>query len=112
MAGLTDRGARNVALRAAVRREPRGFCLGPEGGPPSPPGAAQGLLNRAIRADNPVMLLECEARDANKCDVPEQAEDGIPRGQAAARRAGPGVTGTGSRGMLSRVLEAAEELVK
>ena len=56
---------------------------------PSTPGDAKGLLAAAIRADDPVVVLEHTALYGTRGDVGDAS---VPLGRAAVRRAGSGVT--------------------
>jgi len=78
---------------------------------PSTPADAQGLLQSAIRADDPVLYLEHRGLYWQKGEVPEGDEAAVvPIGRAAIRRAGSDVTIVSWSLMVSTALAAAETL--
>jgi pyruvate/2-oxoglutarate/acetoin dehydrogenase E1 component len=78
---------------------------------PSTPYAAKGLLKTAIREDNPVIIFEHQQLMRTKGAVPEE-EYLIPFGQAEIMREGKDLTVVATSLMVTRVLNAAEELEK
>lgn len=76
---------------------------------PATPADAKGLLQTAIRDDNPVLFVEHRLLYAEDGEVPEQSEP-IPFGQAEVRRAGSDVTIITSSMMVHHSLRAAELL--
>lgn len=76
---------------------------------PSTPADAKGLLQTAIRDDNPVMFFEHKALYFQKGAV--ETDDGpIPFGRAAIRRPGKDVTVVATHKMLFHALAAADTL--
>ncbi|MGI9538823.1 MAG: pyruvate dehydrogenase complex E1 component subunit beta [Miltoncostaeaceae bacterium] len=78
---------------------------------PATPFDAKGLLKSAIRDDDPVIFLESEGLYAKKGPV-GGAEEWVPLGRAAARRAGADCTVVAIGRMVWIALAAAEELAK
>jgi 2-oxoisovalerate dehydrogenase E1 component len=78
---------------------------------PATPADAKGLMKTALRASDPVIMLEPKALFASKGDVP-QDESLIPFGVARIARSGRDLTIAGAGQMVHRALEAAEELAK
>jgi pyruvate dehydrogenase E1 component beta subunit len=76
---------------------------------PATPTDARGLLQTAIRDDNPTIFIEHKVLYATKDGVPDEAEP-IPFGQAAVRRPGHDATFVGIHTMVQRGLEASEIL--
>lgn len=74
---------------------------------PSTPGDAYGLLRTAVKSDNPTIFLEHKNMYYDKGIVDFQP---IPFGQARIAREGTDVTIVATQQVLSRSLEAAEEL--
>ncbi len=73
---------------------------------------AKGLLKAAIRDPNPVIFLENEVMYGQSFDVPEGDDVIVPIGKANIVRAGNDVTITAFSIMVSKALDAAEELAK
>ena len=78
---------------------------------PSSPYKAKGLLKTAIRDDNPVMFFEHQQLMRIKGPVPEE-EYTIPLGQADVVREGKDVTVVATSLMVSKAMNAAQELEK
>jgi 2-oxoisovalerate dehydrogenase E1 component len=78
---------------------------------PTTPYDAKGLIKSALRADDPVVLMEHRLLLNTKGPVPEE-EYVVPFGQARVAREGKDVTVVGIAVMVNRALEAAEELAK
>lgn len=76
---------------------------------PSTPYDAKGLLKSAIRSDDPVVFLEHKLLYMNKGPVPEE-EYLVELGKADIKRAGRDVTLIAWSNMVTRSLEAAEQL--
>jgi acetoin:2,6-dichlorophenolindophenol oxidoreductase subunit beta len=78
---------------------------------PSTPADAKGLLQAAIRSDDPVLYLEHRALYWSRGPVPE-ADDAalVPLGRAAVRRTGTDVTIVSWSRMATIALAAAEAL--
>ena len=78
---------------------------------PTTPRDAKGLLKTAIRSDDPVLFLEHKSLLNAKGPVPdEDADELIPFGQAAIRRAGTDLTAVAIGAMVGRTLAAADAL--
>ena len=75
---------------------------------PSNPADAKGLLNAAIRDDNPVIFLEHKRLYSLK--GPEPTEETVPLGKAAYAREGGDITIVSALRGVRDSLEAAEEL--
>ena len=73
---------------------------------------AKGLLKAAIRDPNPVIFLENEVMYGQSFDVPEDDDWIVPIGKANIVRQGSDVTITAFSIMVSKALDAAEELAK
>jgi len=78
---------------------------------PSSPYSAKGLLKTAIRDDNPVMFFEHQQLMRIKGPVPEE-EYTIPLGKANVVREGKDVTVVATSLMVTKALNAAQELEK
>lgn len=80
---------------------------------PSSPYAVKGLLKTAIRDDNPVIMFDHQMllRLGAKGPVPEE-EYLLPFGQAEIMREGKDVTVVATSLMVTRALDAAQELEK
>jgi 2-oxoisovalerate dehydrogenase E1 component len=76
---------------------------------PSTPYDAKGLLAAAIRDDNPVIFLEHKVLYPIKGEVPD-GEYAIPLGKADVKRTGTDVTVVATQLMVSRALQAAQDL--
>jgi pyruvate dehydrogenase E1 component beta subunit len=78
---------------------------------PSSPYDAKGLLLAAIEDNNPIMFFEHKALYKTKGPVPEEMYT-IPLGQSHVVREGKDLTVVATSIMVSRALEAAEQLSK
>jgi pyruvate/2-oxoglutarate/acetoin dehydrogenase E1 component len=78
---------------------------------PSSPYCAKGLLKTAIRDDNPVMFFEHQQLLRTKGPVPEE-EYTIPLGKANVVREGKDVTVVATSLMVTKAMNAAQELEK
>jgi pyruvate/2-oxoglutarate/acetoin dehydrogenase E1 component len=78
---------------------------------PSSPYCAKGLLKTAIRDDNPVMFFEHQQLLRIKGPVPEE-EYTIPLGKANVLREGKDVTVVATSLMVTKAMNAAQELEK
>ncbi len=76
---------------------------------PATPADAKGLMKTALRAGDPVIMLEPKALFASKGQVPV-GEHFVPFGLARIARAGRHLTIASAGQLVHRVLEAAEEL--
>ncbi|TPN47722.1 MULTISPECIES: thiamine pyrophosphate-dependent enzyme [unclassified Mesorhizobium] len=76
---------------------------------PSTPADAKGLMKTALRAGDPVIMLEPKALFASKGEVPT-GEHYVPFGVARIARAGTDITIVAAGQMVQRALEAAEAL--
>jgi 2-oxoisovalerate dehydrogenase E1 component len=76
---------------------------------PSTPADAKGLMKTALRASNPVIMLETKALFASKGEVPA-GEHFVPFGVANVVRPGSDMTIVSAGQLLHRTLEAAESL--
>jgi 2-oxoisovalerate dehydrogenase E1 component len=76
---------------------------------PSTPADAKGLMKTALRAGDPVVMLETKALFASRGEVPE-GEHLVPFGVARTARAGRDITIVSAGQLLHRSLEAAEAL--
>ncbi|WP_137931511.1 thiamine pyrophosphate-dependent enzyme [Mesorhizobium comanense] len=76
---------------------------------PSTPADAKGLMKTALRAGDPVIMLEPKALFASKGEVP-LGEHFVPFGVARIARAGTDITIVAAGQMVQRALEAAEAL--
>ncbi len=76
---------------------------------PSNPADAKGLMKTALRAADPVIMLEPKALFASKGDVPE-APHYVPFGLARIARGGTDITIVAAGQMVPRALDAAAEL--
>jgi pyruvate dehydrogenase E1 component beta subunit len=78
---------------------------------PATPYDAKGLLTASIRDNNPVLFLEHKLLYRVKGQVPEE-NYAIPLGKADVKREGKDLTIVTYSVMVSRALEAAEELAR
>ncbi|RUW52367.1 dehydrogenase [Mesorhizobium sp. M8A.F.Ca.ET.021.01.1.1] len=76
---------------------------------PSTPADAKGLMKTALRAGDPVIMLEPKALFASKGEVPV-GEHFVPFGVARIARAGTDISIVAAGQMVQRVLEAADLL--
>ncbi len=76
---------------------------------PSTPADAKGLMKTALRAGDPVIMLEPKALFASKGEVPV-GEHYVPFGVARIARAGTDITIVAAGQMVQRTLDAAEVL--
>ena len=76
---------------------------------PSTPADAKGLMKTALRAGDPVIMLEPKALFASKGEVPT-GEHYVPFGLARIARAGRDITIVAAGQMVPLALEAAEAL--
>lgn len=76
---------------------------------PSTPADAKGLMKTALRAGDPVIMLEPKALFASKGEVPV-GEHYVPFGVARIARAGTDITVVAAGQMVQRALEAAQAL--
>jgi 2-oxoisovalerate dehydrogenase E1 component len=76
---------------------------------PSTPADAKGLMKTALRAGDPVMMLEPKALFASKGEVPT-GEHLVPFGLARIARPGRDITIVAAGQIVHRALEAAEVL--
>jgi 2-oxoisovalerate dehydrogenase E1 component len=78
---------------------------------PATPADAKGLMKTALRAGDPVLMLESKALFASKGPVPE-GDHLVPFGVARMARAGADLTIAAAGQLVHRALEAAEALAK
>ncbi len=76
---------------------------------PSTPADAKGMMKTALRASDPVIMLEPKALFSSKGEVPE-GDHLVPFGVARIARAGRDVTIVSAGQLVHRSLEAAETL--
>lgn len=76
---------------------------------PSNPADAKGLMKTALRASDPVLMLEPKMLFSTKGEVPD-GEHYVPFGKARIARRGTDITIVSSGALLLRCLEAAEAL--
>lgn len=76
---------------------------------PSTPADAKGLMKTALRAGDPVIMLEPKALFASKGEVPV-GEHFVPFGVARIARAGTDITIVAAGQMVQRALEAVDAL--
>ena len=76
---------------------------------PSTPADAKGLMKTALRASDPVIMLEPKALFASRGDVPV-GEHYVPFGVARIARSGKDITIVAVGQMVARALDAAETL--
>ncbi len=76
---------------------------------PATPADAKGLMKSALRAADPVIMLETKALFATKGEVPT-GEHFVPFGVARIARAGTDLTIAAAGQLVHRALEAAETL--
>lgn len=79
---------------------------------PSNPADAKGLMKTALRAGDPVIMLEPKALFASKGEVPVGSEHFVPFGVARVARTGQHITIVATGQMVPRALEAAEILAR
>ncbi|MGC9397830.1 MAG: alpha-ketoacid dehydrogenase subunit beta [Anaerolineae bacterium] len=79
---------------------------------PATPADAKGLLNTALRGEDPVIFFEHKMLYDVKGPVPEDADFAVPFGQANVLREGADVTIIGVGIMVQKALAAAELLAK
>src|SRR5690606_17152651 len=77
---------------------------------PSTPADAKGLMKTALRASDPVIMLEPKALFASKGPVPVGEDHYVPFGSARIARAGTDITVVAPGPMVPRPLEAAAML--
>lgn len=77
---------------------------------PSNPADAKGLMKSALRAGDPVIMLEPKALFASKGEVPAGEDHYVPFGVARVARTGTDITIVAAGQMVPRSLEAAEIL--
>jgi 2-oxoisovalerate dehydrogenase E1 component len=77
---------------------------------PATPADAKGLMKTALRAGDPVLMLETKALFASRGDVPE-GDHCVPFGLARFARPGRDITIAATGQMVHRALEAAETLL-
>ena len=75
---------------------------------PSSPADAKGLMKTALRASNPVIMLETKALFASKGEVPV-GEHFVPFGVAEVVRQGTDITVVSAGQLVHRALEAADD---
>jgi pyruvate/2-oxoglutarate/acetoin dehydrogenase E1 component len=78
---------------------------------PATPYDAKGLMIEAIRNDNPVVFVEHKKLYVEKGHVPEESYT-IPFGQADIKREGSDLTIVATHALVTRSLNAAEEVAK
>lgn len=78
---------------------------------PSTPYDAKGLLNTAIRDEDPVLFIEHKKLYAIKGEVPEEYYT-LPFGKAELKKEGKDITIVATHAMVSRSLSVAEEFAK
>lgn len=79
---------------------------------PATPADAKGLLKTALRGEDPVLFFEHKMLYGLKGPVPEDDDFSVPFGEAAILREGRDVTVVAVSSMVSKALEAAENLKK
>ncbi len=79
---------------------------------PASPADAKGLLNTALRGEDPVLFFEHKMLYALKGPVPEEPGFAVPFGQAAVLREGRDVTLIAVGGLVPKALKAADELAR
>ena len=77
---------------------------------PATPADAKGLLKTALRGEDPVLFFEHKMLYGVKGPVPEDDDFAVPFGEAAILREGRDVTVVAVSSMVSKALEAAENL--
>ena len=77
---------------------------------PSTPRDLKGLVNTAVRSDNPTAWIDHVLLFDSVGSVPEDDEFAIPFGEADVKREGTDVTLVASSWMVTKALEAAELL--
>lgn len=78
---------------------------------PSNPADAKGLMKTALRASDPVLMLECKALFSTKGEVPE-GEHFVPFGKARIARTGTDLTIATAGNLVIPSLEAAARLAE
>src|SRR5260370_3555798 len=78
---------------------------------PSTPADVKGLLQTAIRADNPVIVFEHGSLGRHREEIPA-GEHLVPLGKAAIKRPGDNVTVVAIGAMVPKALKVAEKLAK
>jgi pyruvate/2-oxoglutarate/acetoin dehydrogenase E1 component len=78
---------------------------------PSTPYDAKGLMNTAIRDEDPVLFIEHKKLYAMKGEVPEEYYT-LPFGKADLKKEGKDITIVATHAMVSRSLSVAEEFAK
>src|SRR6185436_19074507 len=78
---------------------------------PSTPADAKGLMKSALRAADPVIMLETKALFATKGEVPT-GEHFVPFGVARIARRGADLTIAAAGQLVHRALEAADTLAR
>jgi pyruvate dehydrogenase E1 component beta subunit len=78
---------------------------------PSSPYDAKGLMNTAIRDDNPVVFIEHKKLYAVKGEVPEESYT-LPFGKAEIKREGKDITLVATSELVNRSLRVAEEMAQ
>jgi 2-oxoisovalerate dehydrogenase E1 component len=76
---------------------------------PATPADAKGLMKTALRASDPVIMLEPKALFASKGEVPD-GDHFVPFGLARIARAGRDITLVAAGQLVHRALEAADRL--
>jgi 2-oxoisovalerate dehydrogenase E1 component len=76
---------------------------------PATPADAKGLMKTALRASDPVVMLESKALFSSRGEVPE-GDHFVPFGVARIARAGSDLTIVSAGQLVHRALEAAERL--
>lgn len=77
---------------------------------PSNPADAKGLMKTALRASDPVVMLEPKALFASKGPVPVGEDHYVPFGSARIARSGTDITVVAAGQLVPRALEAAAQL--
>jgi 2-oxoisovalerate dehydrogenase E1 component len=79
---------------------------------PSTPADAKGLMKTALRAGDPVIMLETKALFSSRGPVPEGDDHYVPFGVARIARTGRDITIAAAGQMVQRSLEAAAALAE
>ena len=77
---------------------------------PATPADAKGLMKTALRAGDPVIMLETKALFSSRGPVPEGDDHYVPFGVARIARQGRDITIAAAGQMVNRAMEAAEAL--
>ena len=77
---------------------------------PATPADAKGLLKSALRGEDPVVFFEHKLLYTTKGPVPEGGDHVVPLGEAAIVRDGTDLTIVATGLMVSKALEAADQL--